>query len=276
MGTFTRIALGVGTGGVSESVRWAQKKAREEKDQGSKKDGITGLYNDLTGKTAADEEKARIRKAHNLQKGVTKEGLAANNAAVDSAQGDIRAGTDRAGQYLGAGYDQARQDVGASPNRMADLYGGGLRSGFETDPGYQFRLQQGQGAAAAAGGDYDAATLAALNDYNQGAATNEYGNYAQRQMGMAGAADRADMARNMYLGDAAIQQGQGQAGLYSGMGGQLAGLGMQGAGLNTGIRQTEINALSPAPQQPQGPSTTQQALALAAMYAGSQAAGRGY
>lgn len=59
------------------------------------------------------------------------------------------------------------------------------RTGFEVDPGYQFRVQQGeQGierAAAAGGGRYSGATLKALARFNSGIASQEYGNYDARQ-----------------------------------------------------------------------------------------------
>lgn len=59
------------------------------------------------------------------------------------------------------------------------------RTPFEQDPGYQFRLEQGeQGinrAAAARGGQYSGATLKALSRFNSNLASQEYGNYDTRQ-----------------------------------------------------------------------------------------------
>lgn len=55
---------------------------------------------------------------------------------------------------------------------------------FQTDPGYQFRLAEGQKAlersAAARGGNLSGASLKALTDYNQGSASAEYQNAYQR------------------------------------------------------------------------------------------------
>jgi hypothetical protein len=57
-------------------------------------------------------------------------------------------------------------------------------SDFQTDPGYQFRLSEGQKAldrsAAARGGLFSGATLKANDQYNQGFASNEYQNAYNR------------------------------------------------------------------------------------------------
>lgn len=68
------------------------------------------------------------------------------------------------------------------------LYGSLLRnfqaSDFETDPGYQFRLGEGQkqieSSAAARGGLLSGAAAKALTKYNQNFASNEYGNAYNR------------------------------------------------------------------------------------------------
>jgi hypothetical protein len=56
----------------------------------------------------------------------------------------------------------------------------------QNDPGYQFRLQQGQNAlqnsAAARGGLLTGGTAKALSDYNQNAASGEYGNVYNRAL----------------------------------------------------------------------------------------------
>lgn len=55
---------------------------------------------------------------------------------------------------------------------------------YQADPGYQFRLQQGeqgiQRAASARGGQYSGATLKALANFNSGLASQEYGNAYSR------------------------------------------------------------------------------------------------
>lgn len=80
--------------------------------------------------------------------------------------------------------DAARQS-GAAGN---PLYGSLLRSftadDFKADPGYDFRIQQGQkqieGSAAARGGLLSGAAAKALTKYNQDFASNEYSNAYNR------------------------------------------------------------------------------------------------
>lgn len=79
--------------------------------------------------------------------------------------------------------------------------------GFEATPGYDFRLQQGmdavQGSAAASGGLFSGRSMKALNDYGQGMASQEYGNYLNRLGGM-------------------VDSGQGAAGLQATAGANFA------------------------------------------------------
>jgi len=60
--------------------------------------------------------------------------------------------------------------------------------GFQESPGYQFALQQGtdavQSGAAARGGLYSGAAMTGLNNYAQGMANQEYGNYLNRLQGI--------------------------------------------------------------------------------------------
>lgn len=72
-------------------------------------------------------------------------------------------------------------------------------AGFEADPGYQFRLGQGnqalERAAAARGMRLGGATLKAAADYNQGMASQEYGNYWNRLAGIAGVGQTATQSQ---------------------------------------------------------------------------------
>jgi hypothetical protein len=133
---------------------------------------------------------------------------------------------------------------------------GGLYSGFQQDPGYQFRLQQGDAAimnqASAAGGRGSARTMQALADYNQGQASQEFGNYASRQQaaaglqagylqGQAGRQDQAQLAAQANamglagmgygaqntLAGMANQYGQGQAGMSAAAGQSLGNMANQ-------------------------------------------------
>jgi hypothetical protein len=75
---------------------------------------------------------------------------------------------------------------------------------FKTDPGYQFRMQQGANdlntRAAAAGGQLSGATQKALQRYGQGFASNEFGN-----------------AFNRFANQRDFNQGQYQFGTTAGM-----------------------------------------------------------
>lgn len=83
---------------------------------------------------------------------------------------------------------QADQEAQANPADQNPLYGSLLRSfqasDFEADPGYQFRLGEGQkqieSSAAARGGLLSGAAAKALTKYNQNFASNEYGNVYNR------------------------------------------------------------------------------------------------
>lgn len=102
-------------------------------------------------------------------------------------------------------YDQDRADLapwrttGASAlarlSREYGLDGNSAGSGFVADPGYQFRLAEGQKAmdrAAAARGLYNSgAAVKAVGDYNQNMASAEYGNYWNRLAGLAGVGQQA-------------------------------------------------------------------------------------
>ncbi|CDO34552.1 hypothetical protein [Novosphingobium sp. KN65.2] len=87
--------------------------------------------------------------------------------------------------------DGSRRDLspytvgGGSAQGTSQPYGG-----FETSPGYQFRLDEGikaiQRSAAARGSLASGATMKSLNNYAQGQASGEYNNYVNSLMNLAG------------------------------------------------------------------------------------------
>ncbi len=136
-------------------------------------------------------------------------------------------------------------------------YGPGSQFGMtqlEQDPGYQFRLQAGQKAldnsAASRGMTMSGAGLKNVANYNQGAASQEYGNAYQRYMDryntLGGAASGGYNANNQ-LANYAGQYGQNKSNLYTGGGADQANAAMQqgriqsdivggwGAALNQGM-----------------------------------------
>lgn len=81
-----------------------------------------------------------------------------------------------------AGGQQAGGQGGSTPG--GSLWNNFSANDFQTDPGYDFRLQQGSQAldrsAAAKGGLFSGGTLKDLTDYNQNFASNEYQNAYNR------------------------------------------------------------------------------------------------
>lgn len=163
-------------------------------------------------------------------------------SAYNQARGDL--GRVQGLQQYGAGATRAigAYDVaGQAPDRLGSMVDRGLYSGFQEDPGYKFRQQQGEEAiqrqAAATGGRNSGATMKALADYNQGLASQEYGNFTARRQAEAGIAGQADSQRLGALmnqagrSDAAALAAQGnQYGLAQmgyGAQGQLAGMAQQ-------------------------------------------------
>lgn len=82
---------------------------------------------------------------------------------------------------------------------------------FQTDPGYQFALDQGsqalQRSAAARGILNSGATAKALTDYGQGMAAQQYGNYFNRLQSLAGIGQSATNATGQFGASAASGQG---------------------------------------------------------------------
>lgn len=107
-------------------------------------------------------------------------------------------------------------------------------SGFQETPGFQFQMNQGQqaidGSAAARGQVFSGATLKAQQQFGQGLANQEYGNYLNRLSGMAGAGQaaagqQATAAGNMGVssGNALASIGNAQAAGAIGMGNAVMG-----------------------------------------------------
>ncbi len=113
-------------------------------------------------------------------------------------------------QYLDSRADFAPyREVGVqSLGSLRDLILNGDFSKFYASPGYQFRLDQGTKAidrsAAARGALNSGQTLKALNDYGQGMASEEYGNYLNQLYNLAGFGQTATQ-NTAQLGASAAQ-----------------------------------------------------------------------
>lgn len=103
-------------------------------------------------------------------------------------------------------YNQTRQDLapwrttgGSALAKLSDLYGLGGNapdpSVFQTSPGYEFRQQQGTQAidrgAAARGLLHSGAAVKAEQNFGQNLASQEFGNYTNTLMGIAGTGQQA-------------------------------------------------------------------------------------
>ena len=134
---------------------------------------------------------------------------------------------------------------------QGDLFRSFTMNDYQADPGYAFRLAQGNeginNAAASQGNLLSGATLKAIADYNSGAASQEYGNAYNRFTTTQGIAQNAlNSDYNRYAGDQAnlgnqlnaaqsryaSGQGVAQAGLNSAIGAYQSGQGIAQAGLN--------------------------------------------
>lgn len=129
-------------------------------------------------------------------------------------------------------YDTQRED--AAPWRQAggvalgqlasgDVFGG---KGFEADPGYQFRMNEGMKAinsnAAARGGANSGATLKALARYGQDFASNEYNNAYGRQYNRLSALAGFGQGANQQVSNAGTNYANAVSGNQIGLGNAAA------------------------------------------------------
>ena len=116
---------------------------------------------------------------------------------------------------------------------------------LQSDPGYQFRMQQGQQSIldtqSARGGVNSGMTLKALSDYGQGTGSQEFQNYIQQLGGLATSGQNAAAG----LGGIGANFGNSQANLLTG------GANFQGAAQISGANAMAggVNGLSNAFQQ---------------------------
>lgn len=104
----------------------------------------------------------------------------------------------------------------------------GLASNFQTTPGYQFQVQEGERGVvnnlAALGMRDSGAALKELEKFRQGLAAQEYGNYFARLMGLSGAGQNA-AAQTGSLG----AQAAAGAGMHTANAGSALGAGVMGS-----------------------------------------------
>lgn len=134
-----------------------------------------------------------------------------------------------------AGQFQPEVDVGNQAlSRLQAALLGGDQSAIQTDPGFQFRQQQGeqalQRAAAASGTLGSGSFLKDTARFSQGLASQEYGNAVNRLLGLQQIGSQANRAQTglatSLLGQRAGIMGQ-QAGIAGNLGSSLASLRQQ-------------------------------------------------
>jgi hypothetical protein len=204
---------------------------------------LQNAWKNYTGVTAAEaheravqaqieSEERRAREAQLFFKRQSEQGM---TDIMGGAQMGSQAIYDYGGLAAGALGESADAALQAMMSGRAGL------SNFQADPGYQFRLQQGEDAinraASARGGRLSGRTLQELSDYNQGLASQEFGNVANREM------DYARAMAGLYG-----QSGAQMAGLFGGMGSQLGsiytnvGPSMSNIGIGVGAHNTGLQS----------------------------------
>ena len=165
--------------------------------------------------------------------------VTAGAGAYQAKKGREAAAENRAMQQRGLNltqqqFEQTRsdlrpyRDLGAEAARRLDAVhglGGGSPdySAFEESPGFQFRLEQGNKAlersAAARGMTLSGSQLKDLSRFNQGLASQEFGNWYNRLAGLASMGQNASVQTGQFGADAA----RTGAGIYGNMGATAAG-----------------------------------------------------
>jgi hypothetical protein len=153
-------------------------------------------------------------------------------------------GAQYANNTLGKMYNQQRKDF--SLQSFKDLNSNKFMDNWQTDPGYQFRLQEGEKAinsgAAARGMGQSGATLKALTQYGQNLASQEYGqaydrNYSRLSQ-LAGFGNQA----TANMANASANYGNAVSGNQIGIGnaGAAAHMGMAGQAAKQSEKQTQM------------------------------------
>jgi hypothetical protein len=147
------------------------------------------------------------------------QGMGALGAGYGMGQGQFAQGAGALNQLAAMGPYSAAQ-MGAGGNVQALMAN---PNAFQQDPGYQFRLQQGQQAVqasnAAQGGRLSGRALQEMSSFNQGLASQEFGNAFQRAQSADAQIMQAQqfnaMAQNQAMAQAMGLNAQGLQGLGS-------------------------------------------------------------
>ena len=179
----------------------------------------------------------------------------ASNAQVQSTQASIdfmRESRDM-GLALNTPFIDASYEALDAQKAMAGLSSSGNYN-WQQDPGYQFRLEEGQKAvqrsAAAKTGALSGAAVKAMNNYTQDYASAEYGNIYNRlgtlsQLGQTSASNSSSLYQRAgeYMGDSMQRAGDARASGYVGNNNANQGLYRNIAGMDWGGAYDTISGL---------------------------------
>lgn len=194
--------------------------------------GLGSLFGGLLGKSAA--EKAADVQA-NAAKYASDQQATEYNKALDFSKGVYNNSVDNLNPYVSAGQQGLTTLTGMLPGLTTPYQNFTAPTGVDetNDPGYQFRLSQGQQAlensAAAKGGLLSGGTAKALDQYSQDYASNEFQNTYNRAL------NTYDTNANNYY--------TGQNNTYNRYAG-LANTGLTASGLEGSIGSSAASGIS--------------------------------
>lgn len=217
-------AIVAGAGAITGSIIQGQQGAEAANKQRAAAEEAQTKIQEQIDKYGAQGETAYGQAAAGLQQS-RDAGLAALNQSAQQGRADIAGGYGAGTDVLSSLYQRSQNQ----PSRLNDYF----NKGIEADPGYQFRLQQGQEALsrkfAASGGRSSGRMLGELAQFSQGLASQE----------AAAAYQRAAMADQMSMAQFGQQMSAANslAGMYGQAGTQLAGFGAQNAAQQAQMQQ---------------------------------------
>ena len=136
------------------------------------------------------------------------------DGAADSSASILNLYQGQAKDALSSGLAGETDASKLGQSRLEDLMNGGL-GGYKPGPDYTYKQQQGEQAimrgASAQGGRHGSAALQRLMGFNQDLASQDFNQYANRQIGLTNQMVGMDQQRGAMMG----QQGQQLAQLYN-------------------------------------------------------------
>ena len=156
-----------------------------------------------------------------------------------------------------------RQQTEMEPWKQAGIKAlAGLQDGsfYQKDPGYNFRLEEGQNAVnaglASRGMANSGAALKELTRYGQGFASNDYQNAWNRQNQLANYGNNASMSLGNFAGGYGSNMSNNALGYGNAMGASYIGEGNRQGQLTSGLIGAGVSAYTGMPTPaPKGPKT---------------------